>query len=70
MFPAVQPHVGVGIGLVAPFHCRGSLGVSSWKILILGARKRVFQCILSDHFSLTSAFNYYHMFVFSDQKNK
>ena len=25
MFPMVQPRVGVGIGLVPPFHCRGSL---------------------------------------------
>ena len=42
MFPAVQPHVGVGVGLVTPFHCRGSLGVSPWNILIWGPGKEHF----------------------------
>ena len=45
MFPTVQPRVGVGIGLVAPFHCRGSLGVSSWKMLIWEPGKEYFSAV-------------------------
>ena len=55
MFSAVQPRVGVGIGLVTPFHCGGSLGVFPLEHFNLGAQKRAFQCILNDHLSLSSA---------------
>ena len=59
MFPAVQPHVGVGVGLVTPFHCRGSLGVSPWNILIWGPRKEHFSAFWMTTFH--SHLLYYHV---------
>lgn len=61
IFPMVQPRVGVGIGLVAPFHCRGSLGVSSLKISIWGPGKEYFSAFWMT--TLHSHLLYYHMFV-------
>ena len=59
MFPAVQPHVEVGVGLVTPFHFRGSLGVSHWNILIWGPGKEHFSAFWMTTFY--SHLLYYHV---------